>query len=233
MLHDARAVVFDLDDTLYPLRRFVISGFAAVARDMERRWSIDARQALAVLTGASSRKPGRELQICCDRFGLPATAVGDFIHLIRAHSPAIALPRASRAVLQKLRAGWRLGVLTNGLPDLQARKIDALGLRFLVDAVVFANEVGDGAGKPSSEAFVEVARRLQVPADRTVFVGDDERCDMFGAARAGMRTIHFTGLLRQPPGRPALDADATVESLAAVPELAARLVAHRWRSDVA
>ncbi|MFI5178826.1 MAG: HAD family hydrolase, partial [Vicinamibacterales bacterium] len=186
-----------------------------------------------VLTGASSRKPGRELQICCERFGLPADAVGDFVHLIRTHQPAIVLPRASRTVLQKLRAGWRLGVLTNGLPDLQARKIDALGLRFLVDTVVFANQVGDGSGKPAREAFVEVACRLQVPTDRIVFVGDDERCDMFGAARAGMRTIHFTGMLKQTPGRPALDADATIESLAAVPDLAARLVAQRWRSDVA
>ncbi|MFI5178986.1 MAG: HAD family hydrolase, partial [Vicinamibacterales bacterium] len=131
MPHDERAVVFDLDDTLYPLRRFVLSGFAAVAREMQRRWSINARQALAVLTGASSRKPGRELQICCERFGLPAEAVGDFVHLIRTHQPAIVLPRASRTGLQKLRAGWRLGVLTNGLPDIQARKIDALGLRFL------------------------------------------------------------------------------------------------------
>ena len=33
---DARALVFDLDDTLYPYRQFVSSGFRAVAAEVER-----------------------------------------------------------------------------------------------------------------------------------------------------------------------------------------------------
>ena len=31
MPRDTRAVLFDLDDTLYPQRRFILSGFAVVA----------------------------------------------------------------------------------------------------------------------------------------------------------------------------------------------------------
>jgi putative hydrolase of the HAD superfamily len=234
MPRDARAVVFDLDDTLYPLRRFIVSGFAVVARELERRWSVDRAAAFAVLTGASgSKQKGHELQVCAERFGLPPDTAAALVDLIRNHEPAIRLPRTSRSALDKLRGRWRLGVLTNGHPDLQMRKVEALGLRFLVDEIVCAHEIGDRSGKPAREPFAEIAKRLAVSPERTVFVGDDLQCDMLGAARAGMRTIHFTGFQTKPPRQPIAGVDATVRSLAAVPELAARLVAERWRSDVA
>ena len=40
---ERRAVVFDLDDTIYPYRRFKLSGFAEVARHLERTCALDAR----------------------------------------------------------------------------------------------------------------------------------------------------------------------------------------------
>jgi hypothetical protein len=44
-----------------------------------------------------------------------------------------------------LRPTWRLGVLTNGVPAIQARKVAALGLGAVVE-VVFASAHGTGAG---------------------------------------------------------------------------------------
>jgi len=38
---ERRAVVFDMDDTLYPFRRFVTSGSAAVASYLSRRCGVD------------------------------------------------------------------------------------------------------------------------------------------------------------------------------------------------
>ena len=194
MSRNARAIIFDLDDTLYPLRRFVRSGFVAVAGELERSYGIDSRKALKVLTAAMCGEwRGRELQACIDRFDLPQAIVSDLVNIIRLHQPAIRLPRVSIDAIEKLRGDWRVGVLTNGLPDLQARKVESLGLRFLVDAVVYANAVGDGRGKPAREPFQEISRTLGVPAVRTVFVGNDDRCDVLSAACAGMRTIHIGG----------------------------------------
>ena len=47
----------------------------------------------------------------------------------------------------------------------------------------------DSLGKPEPEAFAEIARQIQVPASRVVFVGNDERCDVQGAIEAGMRAV--------------------------------------------
>ena len=53
MLHD-RAVLFDLDDTLHPLRLFIQSGFAAVAAHLEQTMDVDGRGALETLQNAAT-----------------------------------------------------------------------------------------------------------------------------------------------------------------------------------
>jgi putative hydrolase of the HAD superfamily len=215
-----RAILFDLDDTLYPRRRFELSGFRAVAAHLDRTEGIDADQAFVVLTRASrGLHRGRALQACLSRFGLPHALVPDLIEIIRAHRPAIRLPIDSRRTLERLRHGWRLGVVTNGLPAVQARKVDALGLRTLVDTVVFASQHGTGHGKPDPAPFVEALRRLGVSPSRALFVGDDELCDLFGAARLGLRTVFFCGYLRPSSERPR-HADAVVDALARVSQVA-------------
>jgi putative hydrolase of the HAD superfamily len=184
------ALVFDLDDTLYPERQFIRSGFRAVALEVQR-FGVDRREALATLLGALRRQNrGLALQALCTRHGLPAALVPELVEVIRAHTPTLRLPLASAGVLASARArGWRLGVVTNGPPAVQAKKAAALGLGARVDVVVYAHACGDGTGKPAREPFESVLAQLGVPPAAAVFVGDDPWCDIGGARRAGLRTI--------------------------------------------
>ena len=87
--------------------------------------------------------------------------------MIRRHEPALALGSVAAAVLAQLRAdGWRLGILTNGLPATQRAKVEALGLEPRVDAVLYAEEHAPG-GKPSRAAFDAALNALGVPAARS------------------------------------------------------------------
>jgi len=220
-----RAIIFDLDDTLYPLERFVLSGFDAVATHLSTVFGIDRLEAWTTLRQAFHHGGGgRELQICLSRFGLPEGLAPSLVNVIRQHQPALALPTASQQMLAALSPSWRIGVVTNGVPEIQARKVTALGLGSRVDTIVYAHAVGSGAGKPDPESFREVSRRLQVGVNRTVFVGNDPVRDVFGAWRVGMRTIHVAGATLATGGS-ALVADATVRSLTEIPDVAARLVA--------
>jgi putative hydrolase of the HAD superfamily len=192
MLPDRRAVVFDLDDTLYPYRRFKLSGFLAVARHLERRCGLDVRLAFTALAGATrSAERGRELQACIERHDLAAAVdLDELLDVFRHHTPSLRLARSTSRVLATLRAeGWRVGVLTNGQRSIQERKIAALGLDRHVDAIVYATSCGRGTGKPEPEPFAAIARALGVPPAQIVFVGDDERCDVRGAHAAGMLAI--------------------------------------------
>jgi HAD superfamily hydrolase (TIGR01509 family) len=176
------------------------------------------------LRRASRRARGRELQQLCDRFDWPASDVARLIEIIRRHTPRIRLPRETVRVLAALRPGWRLGVLTNGLPAVQRRKVAALGLTELVDTIVFATECGDGSGKPDGAAFVTMLDRLGTAPRRAVFVGDDLEADMVGAHRVGMRTIHVSPLGRRQGVRSDSRSDVQVSTLRSVPRIAEQLV---------
>jgi putative hydrolase of the HAD superfamily len=218
------AVLFDLDDTLYPRRRFVLSGFAAVAAYVERVRGIPARESFTTLARAIARTPGRELQTLAARFGLPAWLVPQLVEVIRAHTPRLRLPVESARVLEILRPHWRLGIVTNGPPDIQARKVAALGLAPLVDAVVYAEGVGRGVGKPDRAVFVEAARRVGVRPAFVVFVGDDPVADIAGARHAGMSAVHVQrGRERRAVPLGAM-ADAVVKRLDEAPSVAMGLI---------
>jgi putative hydrolase of the HAD superfamily len=226
-----RAVLFDLDDTLHPLRLFIQSGFAAVAAHLAQTIDVDGRDALETLRNAAAGpNRGRELQVLVGRLGLPPTILPDLVKLIREHRPAIQLPVPSVRMLQILRPHWRLGIVTNGLPAVQRRKVEALGLAGAVDTIVYAAEHGARSGKPERAPFMAAVRALGVAVDRTVFVGDDEWCDLVGATRVGMRTVFLSAAEHAGPS---FHADAIVHSLLDVPRVADALVPAQWRQCVA
>ncbi|NOT24486.1 MAG: HAD family hydrolase [Acidobacteria bacterium] len=225
-MSDARALVFDLDDTLYPYRQFLSSGFRAVASAVEREHGVSSALALRTLWHArTGNSRGREVQHLCGVLDLPAAIAPALVALIRDHVPTLRLPDRSRRMLQALRPGWRLGILTNGTPEVQARKVAALGIAPFVDTVVFARACGDGRGKPASDGFQRVLEHLHTPAGSSVFVGDDAVADIEGAAGVGMRTIHLVrGRRTADAGLSPACCDATVTTLLRVPEVAGRLL---------
>lgn len=224
MSREPRAVLFDLDDTLYPYRRFVLSGFAAIARHLAACHGVEAARVFRVLVKAMRRgRRRRELQACLDELSLPHVAVDDLVTRLRTHRPSLRLPRPARDALDGLRPTWRLAVVTNGDPAVQARKIEALGLQSMVDDVIYATEHGTRLGKPDVTPFEVALSRLRVARTRAVFVGDDEACDIVGAAQAGLRTMLVRR--RAGPGIEPSSADAVVRSVADVPRFAGRLVA--------
>lgn len=217
-----RGLILDLDETLYPRERFVSSGFAAVAGFAASAHGVDAQQAYSVLMRAHASAPGREFQALCDRFEISLDQVALMLDVFRRHLPSIQLNHDVTETLQSIHAaGWRIAILTNGLPSVQFRKIAALGLSLLVDEVIYAEEHAPG-GKPSAAAYRAALSALELAAEQCVSVGDDLVNDIQGARAVGLRTIRIT---REMPGTPIDDdADVVVDSFAQVPEAASLLL---------
>ena len=216
-----KAVIFDLDDTLYPYIQHVHSGFAAVATYVDRKCRVPAKDAYAALRYAREGDArGNEFQRLCDVYRLDRSIVPALLREFNAHRPQLWLTHDAAAVLSTLRRdGWRLGLLTNGDPSVQRKKVEALGLAALIDHVIYASEHAPG-GKPAREPFLEVLRKLQVAPHDAVMVGDDPVNDVDGGRAAGMRTIFLART-----GRPHHDgADAVVHALSDVPGAAAALL---------
>jgi putative hydrolase of the HAD superfamily len=74
------------------------------------------------------------------------------------------------AVLNSMKPHVRIGLLTNGPPDIQRTKLASYGLCDLFEAVVISGEIGHGM--PSSVAFAAVLDSLGASAGRSVMIGD-------------------------------------------------------------
>jgi putative hydrolase of the HAD superfamily len=219
-----RALLFDLDDTLYLERRFARSGFRAVAAHVAGRFGASEFEVAATLMGElRGNRRSQAFQRLCERLDLDVSIVDELREVYRRHVPVLRLPRPSWRVLSTSRESWRVGILTNGFPEVQRRKVAALGLDSLVDTVIYAHEVG--AGKPDRRVFLAACEALGTEPESTVMAGDDPWNDVDGARRAGLRAIRIRhGMHAGVDAGETGPADATVGTLADVPAEAERLL---------
>lgn len=80
----------------------------------------------------------------------------------------------------------RLGILTNGVPEVQRRKLENHNLFDQFDAYLPSYEIE--AHKPSPEIFAAARERL--PAEEHVYVGDSLETDIRPAREAGFLPIY-------------------------------------------
>jgi len=106
--------------------------------------------------------------------------------LLEAEIDASEPPPNLRRDLSLLGTDRRLGVLTNGVPEWQRRKLAAHGLIEEFDAIVTSYEAG--AHKPDPEPFELAEERL--PADAYAMIGDGD-ADVEGARRAGWSAYRY------------------------------------------
>jgi putative hydrolase of the HAD superfamily len=186
-----RAIVFDLDDTLYPERDYVLGGFRAVAAWAEANLGIPAWQGFAELQRLFELGVrGNTFDRWLGEHSLWADGlVPQLVQVYRAHDPALMPFPEVPGVLTSLRGRYQLGLVSDGYLTVQRRKLAVLGLAHYFDAVVFSDEWGRDAWKPSRVPFEAVLKQLKVKAPHSIYVGDNPLKDFLGARQAGMYTV--------------------------------------------
>lgn len=180
-----RLALFDLDRTLTDRDAF----FRDWAEGFVRRHELEAGTVdwlVELDAGGYGSKPTLFSRVK-DRFRLDLDverAVVDFYTELGArHRLAPTVADALRALR---RAGWRLGVVTNGSGG-QLDKVRAAGLDELVDAVAVSGL--DGIAKPKAGLFAIAAERAGAELAGGWMVGDNPHLDIVGGAEAGLTTV--------------------------------------------
>ena len=193
-----KAVVFDLDDTLYPERDYVMSGFRSVAQWVEAQLGIAAAQCkteLASLFNAGVR--GKIFNYWLVAHGLSEDEyVPQLVQVYLEHEPVLSPFDGIAELLQALRWHVKLGLVSDGYLAVQQRKLAALRLEPYFSAIVFSDQWGREFWKPHVRPFQAVLNHLQVDGSSATYVADNPRKDFFGARMVGMGTIR----LRLPIG---------------------------------
>jgi putative hydrolase of the HAD superfamily len=190
-----RAIVFDLDNTLTDFMKMKEAAINAAIDGM-----IDAgfglpRDQLRERVDAIYREQGLEFQRVFDEllereFGEvdPKILASGIVGYRRARESALVLyPHAQMALLELLKRGIRLGVVSDA-PRLQVwMRLCSLGLQHAFDAVVTFDDTGER--KPAPAPFREVLRRLGVDPHEALMIGDWAERDVVGAKGLGMTTV--------------------------------------------
>ena len=190
---EPRAILFDLDGTLYDrdaaVRKVVEvqharfgDALAHIAQPayIERMMELDAHGHVErkIVYGTAARE-----------FGLPAEMVPELIsHYWETFGPFCECFLEVPATLEHLRArGIKLGIITNGTIQAQEMKIRHLKLGPLINETVIAER--EGIGKPDRRIFERALKRLGVSARDAWFVGDHPDADIRGAFEAGLAPV--------------------------------------------
>lgn len=125
----------------------------------------------------------------CEEYGLDTGPQALRDARIAAEYDATVVADGVHGALDALAEEHRLGVLSNGVGDVQREKLRRHDLLDGFGTVVVSHDVG--ATKPDGRIFAAAEARL--PAERYAYVGDSAEHDVGGAADAGWDgTVHVT-----------------------------------------
>jgi len=220
-----RAVLFDFDDTLHKRDEAFLR---AVCRFADRYHpDLDTLQKEAFATAmfeANGHGYGMKgtFRDYIARFTPDGVDLDQAVRSFFVSYAFCCIPEADcLSVLDTLhQQGWLIGVITNGSSLIQNCKLDATGLRPIMDIVTVSGD--EGIHKPDPTLFRRVAGRLGVACEDCVYVGDHPINDMQGAASAGMRTVYidYPRPADHPCYRtPLADGVPVIHHLAALPEI--------------
>ena len=182
-----KGVIFDLDDTLFSEKEYVRSGYKAVSDYLgggyeDRLWSFfeAGRAAIDELLKEIGREEEKKAAV----------------EIYRNHKPNIHLYSGVIEMIERLKSrGIKVGIITDGRPEGQKKKIKALGLD--VDDVIITDELGGlQFRKPCDIAYRIMLHRWKTPASQVVYVGDNQAKDFQAPQQLGMKNVWF----RNPDG---------------------------------
>jgi HAD superfamily hydrolase (TIGR01509 family) len=204
MSTNIKAVLFDIDDTLFDrnlaqsiVLELILKKLPHVFRSLkmeritEAFFESDRISTEAFYTGA----PSERLRDSRSRHFLRLLGISeDYADVVTEiyinEYPSINAPVEGAVPLVTASSHrFRVGAVSNGLPDVQYRKLETLGLRDIFACIVLSEEIC--IRKPDPAIFRRAADLLEVPPSACLYVGDSYDSDIVGAKAAGMTSCWF------------------------------------------
>jgi len=199
-LNRIRAVLWDLDDTLFSrveaakctFRQLYREKLYASCSEEQREEILEYRMQVVTPYSQASRESFERLFAKYP----PETDVTweELMQYYADHVASFSKPYEEHIrIVKKLKSmGIKQAIVTNCLPDRipgQRMKIHNMGFEELFDVIILSGEVG--ITKPDPGIYHLAAQKLGVDAKECLFVGDSTETDIPGAIAAGMPSILY------------------------------------------
>jgi len=196
-----RAVLFDLDDTLYKEKQFVESGFSKVAEFVEDKFKIEKKVCYKILVDIfNDGVRGNIFNLALEKVNVAyeENIIRAMVKIYREHNPKIRLDKDIKSLLIKLREIYSLGIVTDGYFEVQKKKVQILKLEELFDAIIYTDKYGKKYWKPNVFGYKLALKELKdLLPEEAVYIGDNPYKDFIGAKKIGITTVRVINQNRE------------------------------------
>jgi putative hydrolase of the HAD superfamily len=187
-----KAVIFDMDDTLFSESEYVKSGLHAVDHWVLKKFNILGFYENATHLFENGHRKlifNKTLEIL--NIASHESYINEMLNIYRSHSPKIQLLEDAEWVLNNLENSVKLGVITDGYEVVQNKKVEALKLRERFHSIVISDFYGRVNWKPSTIPYQVVSKELQCLHQECCYIGDNMSKDFISAKKLGWKTVHI------------------------------------------
>jgi HAD superfamily hydrolase (TIGR01549 family) len=201
-----KAVLFDLDDTLFDHQHSRLKGLEALQKKYQKLEAVpleeldEEHERLLSGTDHSPALCGGELIMAdvithgisklCAMYGVNLN-IEEEKHAVNLYNQSYLKNRqpvpGSRELLTTLMNYAKLGVIANGQIEPQMEKLRVCKIAELLDYFIISEN--DCHIKPSEQLFEVALEKMDVKSSDTVYVGDSWSCDVLPAVAVGMRAV--------------------------------------------
>lgn len=188
-----KGVIFDLDDTLYGEKEYIRSGYHKVANLLPQIDNCEEK-----LWNAFEKHKNAFDDVLKNEGIYSTDLLEKCIHVYRFQSPNIHLYDGVREMLSEMqKSNIFLGIITDGRPEGQHAKIEALNIATFFKKIIITDELGGiNYRKPNKAAFCLMQEAFEIPYEKMAYIGDNLDKDFIAPIALGMRCIWF----RNPDG---------------------------------
>ncbi|MCD4743987.1 MAG: HAD family hydrolase [Desulfobacteraceae bacterium] len=180
------AVIFDLDDTLYPEWSYIKQGFWAVSEKLRedlclhRKYSLN--QVYEILENIFFNKTRFKIFNYLPEF-IPEFEI-DESYIANTLVPTFRFAKKRlecypdvKSTLNQLRGTVKIGMLTNGNANVQNCKIDLLKIRKYFDKIEISGNYSEEKAKPSTFMLRKILDIFEVKPHNAIYLGDNPETD--------------------------------------------------------
>ena len=189
------AVVFDLDDTLWPIAPTILRAEKAMVEwirtnvpEVAARWDVNTLKLLRASLVAANPAIANDVMAlrrstilaAFDECGGSVEQAEQAFEFFRVERQKVTFYPDALPALERLSKRFRLGVISNGFAN-----VEAIGIAHHFETVVSAHEVG--VSKPDPKIYQACVERMGLHPARMLYVGDDPANDIIGPQAAGLK----------------------------------------------
>jgi putative hydrolase of the HAD superfamily len=187
-----KALIFDLDDTLYYEKEYVLGAFKEVSHYLGNKYGKNKEKLyfrMEEILDELGR--GKIFNIVCEENCFKED-IHNLVNLYRNSKPQLELYEDSKEFLTWARENrYRLGIITDGCSDVQWNKIKSLNIETLVDKIIVTDDLGREFWKPHKKSYLNMINYFNIKENECMYIGDNPNKDFIGARKLGFKTARI------------------------------------------